>query len=79
VPKFPKLSLPFVFFIPVIRAICPTHFIPLKVIALIVFDEEHKYKFLLVNTTINKVNNTGVCLRSFYYHYLFRFLWIIIL
>jgi hypothetical protein len=34
--------------------------------------------FLSVNTTINKINNTDVCLCSFYYHYMFRSLWIII-
>jgi hypothetical protein len=36
------------------------------------------YRFSSVNKTINEVNNTGVCLRSFYYHYMFRSLWIII-
>jgi hypothetical protein len=36
------------------------------------------YEFLTVNTTINKANNTVVCLRGLYYHYMFQSLWIII-
>jgi hypothetical protein len=30
------------------------------------------YEFLTVNTTMNKINNTGVYLRGFCYHYMFR-------
>jgi hypothetical protein len=36
------------------------------------------YEFLTVNTAMNKINNTGACLRGFYCHYMFRSLWLII-